>query len=100
MLKSSNEHIRNVLFSIFVTIVVAAGFFLFLVLTYNLLREYVPTLPNFSVQPTAKPKQHLFYGVSVEMDQMLPTSPQYVINHKREDLIDIAARLGVNMIRI
>ena len=42
----------------------------------------------------------LMYGVGVDMSQLLSTSPKYVVNSKGEDLIDIAARLGINMFRI
>ena len=34
------------------------------------------------------------------MSQILPTSQHYVINSKGKDLIDIAADLGINLIRI
>jgi hypothetical protein len=41
-----------------------------------------------------------FYGMNVEMSQILPSSQKYVVNDRGEDLIDIAARLGINMFRI
>lgn len=42
----------------------------------------------------------LVYGVNVEMSQILPTSKKYVVNKKGEDLIDIAADLGITLFRI
>ena len=42
----------------------------------------------------------LFYGVNVEMSQLLPASQNYIVNDEDEDLIDIAFRLGINMFRI
>lgn len=45
-------------------------------------------------------KHPLFYGINVEMGQLLPTSINYVVNDKGEDLIDIAGDLGINIFRI
>ena len=45
-------------------------------------------------------KTSLFYGVNVEMSQLLPASQNYIVNDDGEDLIDIAFRLGINMFRI
>ena len=41
-----------------------------------------------------------FYGETVDMSQILPTSVHYVVNSQGQDLIDIAADLGVNILRI
>src|SRR5436305_1090931 len=41
-----------------------------------------------------------FYGENIDMSQILPTSQHYVVNSKGQDLIDIAADLGINLIRI
>ena len=41
-----------------------------------------------------------FYGVNVDMSQILPTSSNYVVNSKGKDLIDRAADLGINLLRI
>ncbi len=41
-----------------------------------------------------------FYGETVDMSQVSPTSVHYVVNSQGQDLIDIAANLGVNIIRI
>jgi hypothetical protein len=42
----------------------------------------------------------VFFGENIDMSQILPASQHYVVNSKGEDLIDIAANLGVNIIRI
>src|SRR5436309_6929962 len=41
-----------------------------------------------------------FYGENIDMSQILPTSQHYVVNSKGQDLIDIAANLGINLVRI
>lgn len=41
-----------------------------------------------------------FYGMNVEMSQILPSSERYVINSVGRDLIDIASDLGINLFRI
>lgn len=45
-----------------------------------------------------KPQQ--YYGATVDMSQILPESKHYIVNNKGEDLIDLAARLGMNTLRI
>lgn len=46
----------------------------------------------------AQPQQ--YYGVTVDMSQILPGSQNYVVNSSGEDFIDIAAKLGINTFRI
>lgn len=41
-----------------------------------------------------------FYGENIDMSQILPTSQYYVVNSKGQDLIDIAANLGINLVRV
>jgi hypothetical protein len=41
-----------------------------------------------------------FYGENIDMSQILPASKRYVVNSKGQDLIDIAADLGINLVRI
>ncbi|HEV2339187.1 MAG TPA: cellulase family glycosylhydrolase [Patescibacteria group bacterium] len=64
------------------------------------LREYVIPLQEI-VSPLAG-NQHnsVFYGVNVEMSQILPSSSKYVVNSQKQDLIDIAHHLGINMFRV
>lgn len=45
-----------------------------------------------------KPKQ--YYGITVDMSQILPESQHYLINNKGQDLIDVAGSLGMNTLRI
>ena len=54
-------------------------------------------LPSFSSPAN---NTQTFYGENIDMSQILPTSQHYVVNSKGEDLIDIAARLGINLVRI
>jgi hypothetical protein len=41
-----------------------------------------------------------FYGENIDMSQILPASQHYIVNSQGQDLIDIAAQLGVNLVRI
>lgn len=41
-----------------------------------------------------------FYGENIDMSQILPASARYVVNSRGQDLIDIAAGLGINLVRI
>src|SRR5579872_6345978 len=45
-----------------------------------------------------KPQQ--YYGATVDMSQILPSSKHYIVNSKCQDLVDIAASLGMNTLRI
>ncbi len=42
----------------------------------------------------------IYYGITVDMSQLLPDSRKYVKNSSGEDIIDVAHSLGVNLIRI
>jgi len=55
------------------------------------------TFPFLSSTANSKPT---FYGENIDMSQILPASQHYVVNRKGEDLIDIAADLGINLVRI
>lgn len=52
-----------------------------------------------SLSASAKP-QSAFYGENIDMSQILPASQNYIVNNKGQDLIDIAANLGINLVRI
>lgn len=41
-----------------------------------------------------------FYGINVEMGQILPDSKNYVVNDDGKDLIDLASELNINLFRI
>src|SRR6185437_12140560 len=57
---------------------------------------------GFFTTPIAKPikQTNLYYGVNVDMSQLLPESRNYITNAKGEDFIDIASHLGIHMFRI
>lgn len=57
-------------------------------------------LKVFPISSSASPGEQMIYGENIDMSQILPTSQHYIINSKGQDLIDIAANLGVNLIRI
>ena len=59
-----------------------------------------PTAINQITSENKTKSPALFYGVNVEMSQLLPSSKKYVVNSGGEDLIDIAHKLGINMFRI
>jgi len=62
---------------------------------------FLPTnSPSASLKQSEPPNSSFLYGVNVEMSQLLPTSNKYVVNDEGEDLIDIAAKLGINIFRI
>ena len=53
--------------------------------------------PFFSSNSNQAPS---FYGENIDMSQISPSSQHYVVNDKGQDLIDIAAELGINLIRV
>lgn len=65
-----------------------------------------PGVPNTPIYGTATSvpspvdEHALFYGVNVDMSLILPTSEKYVVNTSGEDLVDTAAKLGINFFRI
>ena len=61
---------------------------------FNLVLNFFPFLSSTTNSAPA------FYGETIDMSQILPASQHYVVNNKGEDLIDIAANLGINLIRI
>ena len=78
----------------FFTLACLAGYILHPYISINLILNTFPFLSS-----TPKSAQ-TFYGENIDMSQILPTSQRYVVNSKGEDLIDIAANLGINLIRI
>lgn len=69
---------------------------------FTYLSAYLPfaNVPHTNFVNKNIPMPDIFYGVNVDMSQLLPTSLHYVRNKKGEDLIDIAHNLGVNLFRI
>ncbi|HSX09019.1 MAG TPA: cellulase family glycosylhydrolase [Candidatus Saccharimonadales bacterium] len=45
-------------------------------------------------------QQNMYYGVNVDMSQLIPGSKNYVTNSEGQDFIDIASHLGIRMFRI
>jgi len=98
VLKKLHQKTKRTIFLIWMT-----SFFTLACLTVYLLYPYINInlisniLPFFSSTTNGAPT---FYGENIDMSQILPTSQHYVVNSKGEDLIDIAASLGVNLIRV
>lgn len=61
---------------------------------------FFPDRPKQTTEGENQTAQPLLYGVNVDMSQILPTSRWYIVNEENDDLIDIAARLGISMLRI
>src|SRR2546421_1553093 len=80
-----------------------ASFFTLACLAVHVLYPYINInlvlniFPFLSSTANSTPR---FYGENIDMSQILPASQHYVVNSKGEDLIDIAADLGINLIRI
>ena len=55
---------------------------------------------TLSFLPYTANSMRTVYGENIDMSQILPSSQHYVVNSKGQDLIDIAATLGINLIRI
>lgn len=80
-----------------------ASFFTLACLVVYVLYPYINInliLNTFSFLSSTATSTATFYGENIDMSQILPTSQHYVVNSKGEDLIDIAADLGINLIRI
>jgi hypothetical protein len=64
---------------------------------------YIPTdsKNNSSVIEESKTaNKDEFYGVNVDMSQILPGAENYIVNRRGEDLIDMSAKLGINLFRV
>jgi cellulase (glycosyl hydrolase family 5) len=53
---------------------------------------------QFLTKPVTQ--QQLYYGVNVDMSQLLPGSRNYIVNAKGQDFIDLAQQMGIHMFRI
>jgi hypothetical protein len=84
-------------------IICLAIFFILASLAVYILYPYINVrlITNFfpGLSSTVASKQTI-YGENIDMSQILPASQYYVVNSKGQDLIDIAASLGINFIRI
>ena len=79
------------------SLLVLAGFVISIFYPYVSTNLIWNTFPFLSPTANVKPP---FYGENIDMSQILPGSQHYIVNSKGEDLIDIAADLGINLIRI
>jgi len=78
------------------------SYFTLAFLAVYLLYPYINIYPLLNIFPflSSTANRMPFYGENIDMSQILPTSQYYVVNSKGQDLIDIAANLGINLIRI
>lgn len=74
-----------------------ACFIVYVLYPYINISLILNTFPLLSSTINSKPP---FYGENIDMSQILPSSQHYVVNSKGQDLIDIAANLGINLIRV
>src|SRR2546426_2682321 len=98
MLKKPKQKNQRAIF-----LIPIVGFFILAFVALHVLYPYISInlvsniFPFLSSTANSTPT---FYGENIDMSQILPTSQHYVVNSKGEDLIDIAAALGINLIRI
>src|ERR1700682_3823659 len=98
MLKKLNRKTIRAMFLVWMTsFITLAGLAAYILHPYININLALSTFPFSSSALNNAPR---FYGENVDMSQILPTSQYYVVNSKGEDLIDIAADLGINLIRI
>ena len=98
MLKKLHQKTKRVTFLIGAGCLLTLTFLILLILSpYININLALNTFAFLS--PTSK-NTSTFYGENIDMSQILPTSQHYVVNSKGKDLIDIAADLGINLIRI
>lgn len=82
--------------SLFTLVCLVVAYILYSYININLVLNIFPFLSS-----TANSKDKpTFYGENIDMSQILPASQHYVVNSKGQDLIDLAASLGINLIRI
>ncbi len=102
MVKKSQQKTRHSLLLIgtssVLTLICLTGYILHPYISASLLLNTLPLLSSITSSTTQSAQP--FYGENIDMSQILPTSQYYVVNSKGQDLIDIAAQLGINLIRI
>src|SRR4051794_35561217 len=98
MSKKLNRRTKRALFLVplvsFFTLAFVVLHVLYPSISINLISNIFPSLPFTANSMPA------FYGENIDMSQILPSSQRYVVNSKGQDLIDIAADLGINLVRI
>ncbi len=107
--ESQDKYLKNKLDkNVLIFIGILLGTLIFLAFFYLLkpVKQTPAALTPFTGELVVTPYKNLpnapkkFYGVNVDMSQLLPTSDHYVKNSKGEDLIDIASKLGLTMFRV
>ena len=94
-LKQKNKRARSlILTTSFFTLTCVIVYVLSPYVNINLVLNTFPFLSSITNGKST------FYGENIDMSQILPASQHYVVNSKGQDLIDIAANLGINLIRI
>jgi Cellulase (glycosyl hydrolase family 5) len=79
------------------------SFLTFAFFSIHVLYPYMNIYLNFNIYSFLSSRSNStsgFYGENIDMSQILPASQHYIVNSKGKDLIDIAADLGINLIRI
>lgn len=76
------------------------GFFILAGILIHMLYPYVSLIVGMFPSLSTSASKSTFYGENIDMSQVLPGSQHYVVNSKGQDLIDIAASLGINVVRI
>src|SRR5437762_4864415 len=98
MLKKPDRKSKRFLLLIWmVSFFTLAGLAVYVFSPYISINLILNVFPSFSSATKSEPT---FYGENIDMSQILPTSQHYIVNDKGQDLIDIAANLGINLIRI
>ncbi|HVZ11526.1 MAG TPA: cellulase family glycosylhydrolase [Patescibacteria group bacterium] len=87
--------------------IVTAALFLFAAIAYLIYNNYFGKLAYFiphsepqKATDVASENTKILFGTSLDMSQILPTSPKYIRRPDGEDLIDVAHMMGINFVRI
>ena len=95
VLKKLQQKTRRAIFLVWLTSLIALACLLAYILS-----PYISVNLFANFWPSTSSSAPTFYGENIDMSQILPTSQHYVVNSKGEDLIDIAAHLGIGLLRI
>ncbi len=98
MVKKENQKTKRATFLIWaVSFITLAGLAIYALSPYISINLALNIFPFLSFSVKSEPP---FYGENIDMSQILPSSQHYIVNSKGQDLIDIAANLGINLVRI
>jgi hypothetical protein len=98
MSKKLNQRTRRALFLVPVVSFLTLAFVVLHILYPAVSSNLISNISSFL--PFTADGMPVFYGENIDMSQILPSSQHYVVNSKGQDLIDIAADLGINLVRI